>query len=239
VPSHFLIADAHLSGQNIELPAARSHYLCKVMRKRTGDTFPCFNGRGQGFIARVSVADTRCAVVTLEQEREPETGDDVAPHIALALLKGQSLDRALQQATELGAASIRLMVAARCNVSLEAGRLAGKLTHWQKIVAGACEQSGRMTIPELVPPQATDALLKGATGLAPLILNPRADPLPRSLPRRDWLVCIGPEGGWDETELQSFRAAGAMEVSLARYTLRSETVPSVALALVQFATQSH
>ncbi|GIS18821.1 MAG: hypothetical protein CM15mP120_07370 [Pseudomonadota bacterium] len=54
------------------------------------------------------------------------------------------MDRAIAQATELGATDIYLMDTQRSNVRLNQQRISGKLEHWQKVIIASCEQCGQV-----------------------------------------------------------------------------------------------
>ncbi len=47
-------------------------------------------------------------------------------------------------------------------------------------------------------------------------------------------VLVGPEGGWDEAEVDAAVRAGCSLLTLGRRTLRADAAPLVALAVLQF-----
>ncbi len=52
-------------------------------------------------------------------------------------------------------------------------------------------------------------------------------------PGGEWVLAVGPEGGWEPLEIEQAREAGFEPVSLGPRTLRSETAGMVAVAAVQ------
>ena len=68
-----------------------------------------------------------------------------------------------------------------------------------------------------------------------MVFQPNAKPLPRTLTGQDRLLLVGPEGGWSAAELHQFDSCGFDQFSLGPHVLKAETVPSVALALIQAA----
>ena len=156
-------------------------------------------------------------------------------HLGLSLLKGAAMDRALQQATEPGATSITLLAAKRSNVQLSRERAGGKLAHWQKVIVGACEQSGRLFLPELRAPMNVAEFLDTSMrdhGAEALVLDQHGEPLPKSLAYQPRAILIGPEGGWDDTEVALFNARSLRRYKISDNVMRAETVPAVALALL-------
>lgn len=230
MPIRFLIDAQPCLGLDIELDHERSHYLCKVLRHKRGDTVACFDGRGTAFDAELLEAHSKQSVLRVASVAP--TAAPAAPHLTLGLglLKGQAMDRALQQATELGAAAISLLVTERSNVSLPADRAANKLAHWQKIVAGACEQSGHLYVPEVSLQQDVSSLL-AAHQAEVAVLDMGGAPLPQTLAACDRLLLIGPEGGWSDNERALFERQNNQCYRLTDSTLRAETAPAVALAL--------
>ncbi len=237
MPARFYI-QAPLSGFNkgdqIELNPERSHYLCKVMRLRTGQRISCFDGCGTCFDATVLTPNPKRAVLQLNTlfPLEPPAAPFI--HLGMSILKGQAMDRALQQATELGVTEITLLNAKRSNVKVNRERAEHKLEHWQKILQGACEQCGQLYIPRLNPPVSIDQFFGGlgAATESTWVLEQTGANLPHAITQASITVLIGPEGGWDEAEMALFERLGLNKFNVAPFTLRAETVPAVALALI-------
>ena len=188
----FLIPPA-IDQHQIQLDAERSHYLCRVLRKREGENIDCFDGQGGLYAARILKASTK--QVTLELQVEPRQVAAPVPiiHLALSILKGQAMDRALQQATELGVTKITLLNAARCNVALKAERATNKLQHWQKIIAGACEQCGQLFLPTLNAPVSVSEFIQGSATPC-WVMDQNGSPFPGQMTPQDITLLIGPEG---------------------------------------------
>jgi 16S rRNA (uracil1498-N3)-methyltransferase len=235
MPQRFLIqTPTPAQGDELQLDAERTHYLCKVMRHRTGDSVACFNGNGVMFNATVLNTSRKAARLQISEIAPAQIPHAPAVHLALSILKGQAMDRALQQATELGVAQIHLLQANRSNVTLKADRTDNKLTHWQKIISSACEQCGQLYVPALSPPVSPAELLSD-TALKTFVLDQQGEVFPDRLDTHDIQLLIGPEGGWDESERLLFQQQNIPAYCVAPFTLRAETMPAVALATVYHA----
>ena len=239
-PGQTLQADSELT-----LPAERAHYLLKVLRLKAGDALEAFDGQGSLVQATVLDASTRRATVRIDGISTPVARPSHAVHLGMAILKGQAMDRALQQATELGAGEITLLNTQRGNVHLSAVRADNKMGHWQKIISSACEQCGRLFLPRLNPPLNLTDMLSAASGNPSeatlqeiLVLDQHGEPLPRSLTPGPRMTLIGPEGGWDDSERELFKRQGLTRYSLGETVLRAETTPAVALALLNHLQKS-
>lgn len=234
MPMRFLIEAQQQAdvapGDTLSVDVERAHYLLKVMRARVGETINCFDGRGLTFTAQISDARPRHCSLVVDAVTARVAANPTAPHLGLALLKGQAMDRAIQQATELGAGQITLLHTQRSNVQLSEDRQDNKLSHWRKIIAGACEQSGQTQLPTLLGPVSLETLLADQTAQV-CVLDMLGAALPSRLERAPRLILIGPEGGWDEVERQMFRERKLDCYRVVDLTLRAETMPAVALAL--------
>lgn len=221
------------SGDLLSLDREQTHYVSRVLRKKPGATLTCFDGAGLAFTAELAAATSRQAEIRVLNltPRTPAPAPDL--HAALALLKGAAMDRAIQAAVELGATAISLIKTARSEADWkDAKRADNKMIHWQKVVVGACEQSGQLHLPPLHPMRSLSDALTAAANQA-LVYDASGEPMPTHLPEAPRTVFIGPEGGWDEGELAAFKTAGIPVYRLGSNTLRAETMPGVALALLQ------
>jgi 16S rRNA (uracil1498-N3)-methyltransferase len=132
----------------------QSRYLTQVMRLKAGDDLAVFNGRDGEW--RCSVAEVLKKGVVLKAEerlREQVSPPDV--HLLIAVVKKAALEFAVEKATELGAARIRLVQTARTQPQhLRLDRL-------DAIAEESAEQTGRMDVPRVDDPVKLDALLDG------------------------------------------------------------------------------
>ena len=142
------------SGAALAPTLDQSRYLTQVMRLKAGDELLAFNGKDGEW--RVSVAEVLKKGVVLkaeEQVRAQITPPDV--HLIIATVKKAALEFAVEKATELGAARIRLTTTARTQPQhLRLDRL-------DAIAEESAEQTGRLDVPPVDKPQPLTALLDG------------------------------------------------------------------------------
>lgn len=234
LPFHFLIQQRPQAELRIPLDAERSHYLCNVLRKRAQDEINCFDGHGTAFVCRIDVAHNRRSELVVQNVSTQVAPEIYKTGIALSLIKGQGLDRGLKQATELGATDICLLQTRRSNVKLDDNRRQAKMPHWQKVIEGAAEQCGRLHLPVLHPPRTPKQLLEQEPNDRIIVLDQSGTPLNSGIVGDDMWLMVGPEGGWDVSELALFAETHARLTSLATHTLRAETVAGVALGQLAY-----
>jgi 16S rRNA (uracil1498-N3)-methyltransferase len=113
-----------------------------------------------------------------------------------------------------------------------------KVDHWRQIAVSACEQSGRVRVPDITAPAKFDAAIADL-GNVPgerLLLDPTAG---RGIdtamnPEAGIALLIGPEGGLTPAERELARTAGFRPVRLGPRILRTETAPLAALSILQY-----
>jgi len=192
-----------------------------------------FDGEGGLYRCQVSKAHQRRAQIRVVEQIVSIKRPDRTPSLAIALLKGQAMDRAIAQATELGVQQIWLLQADRSNLTLTGERLDQKLSHWRRIIASACEQCGQTWLPVLHPPGTVKACMNETANGVPIVFDLDGASLPDRVEVEQPLVFIGPEGGWSDEEAQFFRDQEVARYRLGDTVLRAETMPAVALALIQ------
>lgn len=222
-------------GQTVALPDNIVRHL-NVLRVRPNENITLFDGKGKAHAARLTVLEKRRAEAEILHE---DTTDNESPlNITLiqSISSGERMDFTLQKSVELGVTAIQPVISERCIVRLDGERAAKRLARWQEIVISACEQSGRNTVPPVLPiigyREALDKMPSESTKLIMSINRARKLGDIRQ-PSGAIVFMVGPEGGWTEQEEQQAFDAGFQAVTLGKRILRTETTPLAALAAMQ------
>lgn len=222
-------------GEVVELESAPARHLIRVLRRRVDDPVVLFNGDGSEFAGRIISVDgkDRCSV-ELDSVEEPDTESPLAITLVQAIARGERMDYAIQKAAELGVAVIQPVFSERCEVRLNEKRTAKRLAHWQQVAIAACEQCGRVCIPDIRPPVALDRLeIKNGLNL---YLDPHAELTPGRMDIPDsprLTLVIGPEGGLSDAEITALDRTGFTGIRLGPRVLRTETAGAAAIAALQ------
>jgi 16S rRNA (uracil1498-N3)-methyltransferase len=228
--------DAALApGARIELPAAAGVHLAKVLRVRSGDELVLFSGDGREFPASVESVRGSKVAVAIGEARTVDRESPIALTLVQCLARADRMDLIVQKATELGVTRIVPVQSRRGVVRLDAAQAAAKAAHWRAVAVSACEQCGRNRLPGIeAPRRLIDYLAELPVGGVRLLLAPDA-PAARATHEvgSEAAVAIGPEGGFDDEELEAFRLAGFRTMSLGPRVLRTETAALAALAWLQ------
>jgi 16S rRNA (uracil1498-N3)-methyltransferase len=214
-------------GTTCMLDKMASKHLLKVLRMRVGEQFVIFNGEGGEYGAEIiSTAASVAHIQILEffdVSREPE----VKVHLGQCLSRGERMDYAIQKAVEVGVAQITPLFSERCNVKLNDERIEKRITHWQKVILSACEQSGRTEIPTICRPMELRDWVKQCKGIGFICDFQKEGEIEYTFDHAN--ILIGPEGGLDDSEISFAHQHNFQSLSLGSLTLRTETAPVVAL----------
>jgi 16S rRNA (uracil1498-N3)-methyltransferase len=222
-------------GQAVRLPAPAAHHLVKVLRMGPGDAVQVFNGTGGCFEAVLRDVGRRDAVLEPMRQLDAERESSLTVTLVQGVSRAQRMDHALQKAVELGVQRIVPVLCDRGGVRLDEQRGAGRREHWRGILIGACEQSGRNRVPELLDLCAARDWFAVDTNADRLILDPRGALRLRNVQPGGASVSLacGPEGGFSDEELETAARHGWRAVQLGPRVLRTETAAVAALAACQ------
>jgi 16S rRNA (uracil1498-N3)-methyltransferase len=234
------IAD-EFSDQRAALVGDHAVHLVRVLRARVG----------QEFDIATPGAVRRGRITSLNDNRvEFELGEEITPVasseiiLALAIFKFDRMEWAIEKCTELGVSRILPVLARRTDSHLAAASVK-RTERWQRIARQAAEQARRPAPPEITAPVELPQILSFQAPLR-IVLSENEERVsirdvletashePSAHPHLNGSVAlaIGPEGGWTEDELKSFRNAGWVSVSLGNNILRAETAAIAATAIV-------
>ena len=221
--------------QSVVLETAVSHHLLRVMRLKAGDALLLFNGDGREYQAVVQDCDNKRARVLVQKCRQPDRESKLRITLGQAISRGERMDFVLQKSVELGVDSITPLWTKRSQVRLSGQRLEKRLSHWHGVIRSACEQSGRVFLPQLHSAvNLPDWCQFKAKQSLQLVLDPSASLRLSDLnPVRDIRILIGPEGGLANEEIGMAEQSGFKRVRLGPRTLRTETAALATLAAVQ------
>ncbi len=218
------------------LPADQAHHLRDVLRMGTGEIVEIFDGTGNGYVGEVELQDSRVYVRGLQSMPSEESA--VRLILAAAMIKFSKFEWLLQKATELGVHEIIPLKTRLSEADVPGGRITLRLERWDRIVREAAKQCRRFSAPRVHAPRAFPDFLsnKELSSYPRLLFYEKAVepwlPDPGMLSGRI-VLCIGPEGGWDDAEVEQAKEAGCRIFNLGPWILRAETAAIAAVAILQ------
>jgi len=205
-----------------------------------GGALVVFNGDGSEYEAVVSTVERRSASIKLGKTLDGDLESPLELVLVQGVSRGERMDYTIQKAVELGVNQIVPVNTERTVVNLKGDRQIRRQQHWQAVVNGACEQSGRNMVPEVTPivpfQQWLEESESGEGSGLKLVLHHRAETSLADLPRPEGpvTVLIGPEGGLAPEEISAAQSAGYLPLRLGPRVLRTETAALAALSVLQW-----
>lgn len=250
--ARFYVPPGTIRSGEIELGADIAKRINRVLRLNPGDTVILFDGLGQEYLVRILRVGLGKVSATLVEEVTSRPEPVIAVHLYQGLVRLPRFEWALEKGTELGVTSFVPVVSER-SVVRPHEQTPARLERWRRIVAEAAEQSGRVRVPEVHPPQPLPLALVDAPGFkiipweeadqvslrdilhsagGAMLLQSSGGGSGRDRPTVS--LFIGPEGGYSRREVELARRHGAVIVSLGRRILRAETAGIFSVAAVLY-----
>ena len=240
----FYVKSDQISGQTVRITGPDVNHIKNVLRMRSGEEIIICNGQGKDcycIINRVSEGEILADIQAIK-----DTDTELKARITLfqGLPKQDKMELIIQKAVELGVYEIVPVMTKRVIVKLDDKKKEEKkLERWQAIAEGAAKQSGRGIIPTIKPVQTYVQAMDYAKALE-LNLVPYEQAkgmqytreIINSLPGYHSVgIFIGPEGGFEEAEIELAAARGVHPVTLGRRILRTETAGIAILSMMVLA----
>lgn len=191
------------------------YHLTKVLRS-TNKTFRLVDNEGRVFLANLD-GNTAKIIEKLDENNELHTKITVI----LALYKQDKFELTLQKLTELGVSRIVPYNAKRSVV--KETKTDKKIERYRKILTEAAEQSHRNFVPEIIPAINFKDVEKYKSDLNLIAYEKEDSNVSSNLKADSITFVIGPEGGFDSDEIESFKNLGFKSISLGKTILRAET----------------
>jgi 16S rRNA (uracil1498-N3)-methyltransferase len=194
------------------------HHLALVLRLRPGEIVVASDGAGRWRACRFRGTGARGGPGSpiLEADGPVLTSSRVEPEVTIAFVpvKGERPEWVVQKLTEVGVDRIVVLDSLRAVVRWEGDRRVRAVERLRRVAREAAAQSRRSWLPDVVAVGGLDELSR-RVGPSPLALAQLGgEPVSVSMPA----VAVGPEGGWEPSEI-----GGRPLVGLGPHVLRAET----------------
>ena len=219
----------------VELDSDAAHYLIIVLRLKQNDELILFNGNDGDVLGELSTNTKREVKIHLKEVIGKPLNSGIYIHLALGLSKGDRMDYAIQKSVELGVSEITPLYTEFSVVKFrEEKRLENKLGHWRRIAISSCEQSGAQSPPSVNNPITLSDFVEKNSETTKIVLDTSGEEKFQDLEIVSPIsLLIGPEGGLSDNELKQVEQRGFTRISLGPRTLRTETAPVAAIAILQ------
>ncbi len=240
--SHFFIESHQVSENKLTIVGDDVNHMKNVLRMKEGEHFSAADENGMCYECAVETLEKHQITAEILESYEGKAELSSKLYLFQGLPKSDKMELIIQKAVELGAYEIVPVATKRAIVKLDAKKEASKLKRWQAIAEGAAKQSGRVIIPTISEVKTYGEALQMAQNLDVNIIPyecARGMEGTREIfsnIKRGMSVgiFIGPEGGWEESEVDKAKELGVQPVTLGRRILRTETAGLTTLSILMY-----
>lgn len=239
----FFVDASQIRGRRVVITGGDVNHIRNVLRMRPGEELSVFNG-ADGREYRCGIEEIREEEVICSLRFIREEGVELPARVTLfqGLPKADKMEFIVQKAVELGVYAVVPMATRRAVVKLDEKKARVKTERWQAIAEAAAKQSRRAAVPRVGNVCTLKEALAQAAGmdvkLIPYELSEGMAETKKQIesvaPGQEVAVFIGPEGGFEEEEVELARAAGCVPVTLGKRILRTETAGLVVMAWLMY-----
>ena len=227
---HFFVSEEQINGENAYIEGSDVNHIVNVLRMKPGEEL---------LISVKGDWDYLCKIVDIETDRVNlkvlESMEQRELPVNITLLQGipksDKLEMIIQKAVELGVSEIIPVKTKRVVVKIDEKKADTKVNRWNAIAESAAKQSKRSIIPKVSEPMSIDNALEIVKDFGvKLIPYENADGIDKTRKILDSMdktkniaVFIGPEGGFEEAEVERIKNSGFEVITLGKRILRTET----------------
>lgn len=225
--------EARILGEDVK-------HIYRVLRLEEGEKVVINNLQGEEFLGRIAEITKTEVKVVIDEKLEVNNESPLEVYLFQGLPKAAKMDLIVQKGTELGFKEITPIITERVDVKLK-GEFK-KLDRLERIALEASKQSKRTFIPKINSPISFKEL-EEELKLMDLVVVPYENAenfgvkalvknIDKSIKKLG--IIVGPEGGFEEEEINKLKDNGAYIVTLGPRILRTETAGFVCGSLLQY-----
>lgn len=239
--ARFFIQKSDIHGDKVTLRGDDAKHISKVLRLSAGDKVTLCDGENTDYEAEILSASKDEAHFGIIASHESGTESKYDITLFQGMPKSDKLDAVTQKCVELGVNAIAPFYAARSVVKSD-GDNSKKLARLSRIAYEAAKQSRRGRIPRVI---IYDGLENIAFAQFDLVLAAYEEEKEVTLKRalseyktaqkgKRIALIIGPEGGFEASEIDGIKKAGGISITLGNRILRTETAGMALVAMTLY-----
>lgn len=234
----FFVSAENITDTHIKITGEDVAHIKRVLRMKPGEQLDLCDSLGFDYDAVIEEISDKDILCTILKKEKSQTEPPVKVTLFQGLPKASKMDYIIQKTTELGIYRIVPCALNRC-VSKVEGK--NKTERWQKVAEAAAKQSGRGIIPKICEPMklkdAIKLMKECDLSFAPYECeeNTSLKSVLKSKENPETVAfIIGPEGGFDKSEIELLEKEGVVLVSLGKRILRTETAGEATLSMIMY-----
>ena len=243
---HFFVTPEQVNEDYIVIEGTDVNHIKNVLRMKIGEELEISDGNNKTFLCEISSMSSEEICAAIKEELNVDTELPSKIYLFQGLPKSDKMEMIVQKAVELGVYEIIPVATKRAVVKLDDKKAAKKVERWQAIAEGGAKQSGRNVIPEVKKVMAFKEAVQYAKELDVLLVPyelaegmAETKAIISSIqPGQSVGFFIGPEGGFEESEVEYAMENGAKAITLGKRILRTETAGLTTLSILMYHLES-
>lgn len=239
---HFFVNPNNIDEEYVTLIGSDVNHIKNVLRMKIGEDILVSNGVDKDYYCQIEELADEYIKVKIINIDYPGTELDCEFYLFQCLPKGDKMEFIIQKAVELGVKEIIPVSSKRTIVKLDEKKAAKKIERWNAISMSAAKQSRRVIIPRVNKVLSFREAVSYAKDFDINIIpyenykdmKETKDVIKKIKHCMKVGIFIGPEGGFDESEVDLAVENNIERVSLGKRILRTETAGMAILSVLMF-----
>lgn len=239
----FFVSEENISFNTAYIKGDDLKHIHKVLRLKEGDKVNINNCHGKEFLGIIDSIEKDKVTVNIVEELKLYNESPVKVYLFQGMPKSTKMDLIVQKATELGIWEVTPIITNRVVVKGDFKEFK-RVDRWNKIALEACKQCKRSIIPTVKSPIYFEELLKYLSHMDLIIvpyemeksvgIKKAIDSIEYTDSIGEIAIVIGPEGGFEEEEIEELKSINSKIVTLGPRILRTETAGFVCMTLLMY-----
>ena len=229
----------NINDEKIILDGESARHIAKSLRMRVGDVIYVTDGGGDDYGCQIEEITKDEVVLKVCYKQACESEPSCRVTIYQGVPKSSKMEDIIQKCVELGVCKIVPTLTKRC-VSRPDDKAAGKKNQrYQKIALEAAQQSGRGIVPKIENMKTLRQAIAEDESDVKIVFYEGGGEKLADIVKPDTesvSVFIGPEGGFEQEEVEQIEASGGVRATLGKRILRTQTAPVAALTAIMLLT---
>lgn len=238
---HFFVSPQQVKDEQIRVHGTDVNHMKNVLRMRIGEQVK-ISDETKTYLCEVHSIEAEEILLKILEEQSVNTELPSRIFLFQGLPKSDKMEWIIQKAVELGVHEIIPVVTKRAVVKLDEKKASKKVERWNAIAEGGAKQSGRIRVPQVKAVMSYKEALDYATNLDVLLvpyelaegMNATRKVISEIQPGQSVGIFIGPEGGFEESEINQAMEQNAKIITLGKRILRTETAGMTTLAILMY-----
>lgn len=243
---HFFVTPEQIGETFIQITGTDVNHIKNVLRMKPGEQVLISNKIDREYHCEITEINSEQVTAKILSVDEEGTELPAKLYLFQGLPKSDKMELIIQKAVELGVYQIIPVATKRAVVKLDGKKEEARVKRWNGIAESAAKQSKRMIIPEVTGvmtlKEAFDYAKEFDVNLIPYEHAEGMAGTKKELERiqsgMEAGIFIGPEGGFDDGEIELAKKQGVRPITLGKRILRTETAGLTTLSILMFQLES-